>query len=281
MKNILLFSILTIFVGIHAQIILPDASFDHKYFDYFNQGINANFTTSQISNSFNFLYLLNNDFLSGLGLKFVNYGNVEYTTLIDTTKEPSAINYPYIYKTENLTKIGFNFFFRRETKIINFLFNMNFDYLNFSKNPIILTNSISLKKDLKDYHLVLTFYDLFPVQNFGQNYEYLWEPKFNIRFSKLLNKNESTLKLSFVIKCLTYIDNDYIFMYKNFSFSPCLELDYKYKNIGFILNTFSEQFVVSFLYGFTEKFTIFSSYGKNGSNFQYFSFGLNLKGANF
>ncbi|MEO0289156.1 MAG: hypothetical protein ABIN00_05925 [candidate division WOR-3 bacterium] len=279
-KNIIIFCILTIFIGIYSQIVLPDASFDHKYFDYFDQGINANFTTSQLSNSFNLLYLWNRNFLTGLGLKVVNYGTIDYTSIIDTTSKPSPINYPYIIGEENLNKFSFTFFFGKETKFFGFLLNLNFDYLNFSKNPIILTSSFSMEKNFAGYSLFLRFYDLLPVQNFGENYEYVFEPQWDAGFSKLLERDGSSLKMSFVMNFLTYPDDGYTFVYKFISFSPSLELDYKYKNIALVLNTFSEKFQVSFLYTFSEKFAIFSSYGKNYSSFQYFSIGINFKGVN-
>jgi hypothetical protein len=142
-----------------------------------------------------------------------------------------------------------------------------------------LTNSLSLEKKLSDYSLLLTFYDLFPVQNFGESYEYLFEPQGKVGFSKLFNKDESSFKISILLNFLTYLNDGYTFVYKSVSFSPSLELDYNYKNITFILNTFSEKFQISFLYNFSERFTIFSSYGKNYENFQYFSVGINFKGA--
>ncbi|MEO0236940.1 MAG: hypothetical protein ABIN35_01735 [candidate division WOR-3 bacterium] len=279
-KKIILCCILMIFTNIYSQIVLPDASFDHKYFDYFEQGINANFTTSQLSNSFNLLYLWNSDFFTGLGLKVINYGTIDYTTVLDTTSEPSPINYPYIIKNENLNKLSFTFFFGKKTKFLNCLFNLNFNYLNFSKNPIILTNSLNIEKILADYSLFLNFYDLLPVQNFGEDYEYVFEPQGDVGFSKLFKKDASSLKISFVVNFLTYLDDGYTFVYKFLSLSPSLELDYKYKNIALVLNTFSEKFEVSFLYTFSEKFAIFSSYGKNYSSFQYFSIGINFKGVN-
>lgn len=277
-KKILFCFVLTFFRGTYSQIVLPDAGFDYKYFDYFRQGMNANFTTSQISNSFNFLYLWNKDLLTGFGAKVVNYGNIEYTAVSDTTEEPSPVNYPSVVKNENLNKFSFTFFFGKETKFLNFLFNLNFDYLNFSKNPIVLTNSLSLEKRLTDHSLFLTFYDLFPAQNFGENYEYIFQPQGNLGFSKLFKRDESSLKISFILNYLTYPDDGYTFVYKYISLSPSLGLDFKYRNIAFILNTFSEKFRVSFLYSFSERFSFFSSYGRNYSSFQYFSIGINFKG---
>jgi len=277
-KKIFLVLILLIFNNIFSQIVLPDASFDYRYFESSNNGINFNLTTSQLSNSFNFLYLWNKNSLIGLGIKLVNYGKIDYTTLKDTTQIISPINYPYIYETKNLNKMGFDFFYGDKLYFFDYIFNLNFNYLNFLENPIILNNSFILKITNNNFSFSLTFYDLIPIQNFGKNYLSFFEPKGNISLSKIIKKENSTLKLSLILNFLSYQSDHFMFVYKNTSMSPSLAIDYIYKNIDININTFSEKFNISFFYSLSDNFKIFSSYGKIYSTFQYFSIGFNLKG---
>ncbi|HAF07297.1 MAG: hypothetical protein QME48_05885 [bacterium] len=274
------FLILSVSVNIFSQIVLPEGSFDYRYFESSNNGINFNFTTSQISNSINFLYLWDKKSLIGLGIKLVNYGKVDYTTLQDTNQAISPVNYPYVYETKNLNKIGFDFYYGGKLHLSNYIFNLNFYYLNFLQNPIILNNSFIFKKSYKDYSFSLTFYDLLPIQNFGSDYLSIFEPKWNLSFSKIIKKENPTFKLSLILNFLSYRNEHFMFIYKDVSVSPSLAIDYIYKNIEINVNTFSEKFTVSFLYSISDEFKIFSSYGKVYSTFQYFSIGLNFNGVN-
>lgn len=275
-KHIFLF-LISIFIGLNifSLFIQPNSDYTFRYFDYFPKGLSFNITSSLLSNSFNIVYLYNRGDVKGIGFKFTNYGNIDYTQMKDSLNEISPINYPYVYKTENLSKYTFNFFYGKTMDNLRFMGKIDFDYMNYVDNSILMKNSLYFKKSFKTFDLLFSFNDLFPILNFENSFTTYYNPSAIFSFVKKTSKNDNEFNLGFDFNFGYNYYMDSYFIYKNFSFYPSLFFDYKNKNLNIICKLFSDDLNFALIYEFSSEIFVFFNFIQKSYDFKSVSIGIN------